>query len=149
MDKEQSGVDRRKQTNTMVSKLIEERNHLWQLYCGVAGLEPFTPDKPIENRIQDFCQSMVDYLALSHFGIYQRIASGQERRQKVVRIAETLYPAISRATEAAVEFNDKYEHMTGDKEQLAHLSDDLSQLGEQMALRNDLEDHLLEIMTAA
>lgn len=148
MNKGQSGTDRREQTGNMVKKLIEERNHLWQLYCGVAGLEPFTADKPIENRIQDFCQSMVDYLALSHFGIYQRIASGQERRQKVVRIAETLYPAISKATEVAVEFNDKYEHMKGE-ELLDHLSEDLSQLGEQMALRNDLEDHLLEIMTAA
>ncbi len=147
MDNGQTGAERRDETNKMVGKLVDERDRLWRLYCSVAGLEPFSPDTPIENRVQEFCQSMVDYLALSHFGIYQRIASGQERRQKVVRIAETLYPAISRATEAAVSFNDKYEDMAHD-DMLANLSEDLSHLGEQMALRNDLEDHLLEIMTA-
>lgn len=142
-----SGAERRNRTQAMITELLQERQQVWSLYCSVAGLEPFTPDKPVKSLLQDFCQVLVDYISLGHFGIYQRITNGKERRTKVIQIAEKIYPAIAEATDSAIEFNDKYEKLNGD-DVLKNLSKDLSLLGEDLAKRIELEDQLIETMVA-
>ena len=144
---ELSGAERRNQTQAMITELLQERQQVWSLYCSVAGLEPFTPEKPVKSLLQDFCQVLVDYISLGHFGIYQRITNGKERRAKVIQIAERIYPAIAEATDSAIEFNDKYEKLNGD-DVLKNLSNDLSVLGEDLAKRIELEDQLIETMVA-
>jgi len=139
------GSDRRGQTGDMVKNLLEERNRVWSSYCSVAGMEPFSSNKPVGDLVQEFCELLVDYVSLGHFGIYQRIVSGTERRTQVLDVAEKLYPLIASATESAVEFNDKYEHLEGD-EMRESLSDDLSKLGENLAKRIELEDQLIDVM---
>ncbi|MEE9396515.1 MAG: Rsd/AlgQ family anti-sigma factor [Methylococcales bacterium] len=139
------GSDRRQQTGNMIKNLIEERNRVWSSYCSVAGMEPFTSNKPVEDLVQEFCELLVDYISMGHFGIYQRIVSGTERRTQVLDVAEELYPQIANATETAVEFNDKYEQLDGD-EMRETLSDDLSKLGEELAKRIELEDQLIGVM---
>ncbi len=144
---EQSGSERRQQTWAMIRELLQERQQVWSLYCTVAGLDPFTLDKPVESQVQEFCQVLVDYISLGHFGIYQRIADGKERRTKVLQKAEEIYPRIAKATDCAIHFNDKYEKLSGDAI-LSSLSVDLSQLGEELATRIELEDQLIEAMVA-
>ncbi|MGR9105432.1 MAG: sigma D regulator [Gammaproteobacteria bacterium] len=142
---EQSGVERRQRTHSMIEELLKERQQVWSLYCKVAGLEPFTPDKPVESLVQEFCQILVDYISLGHFGIYQRIIDGTERRTRVLKKAEEIYPQIAKAADCAIQFNDKYENLSGDAV-MASLSPDLSQLGEELAARIELEDQLIEAM---
>ncbi len=142
-----SSAERRNQTQAMITELLQERQQVWSLYCSVAGLKPFTPEKPVKSLLQDFCQVLVDYISLGHFGIYQRITNGKERRTKVIQIAERIYPAIAEATDSAIEFNDKYEKLNGD-DVLKNLSNDLSTLGEDLAKRIELEDQLIETMVA-
>ncbi len=144
---ELSGAERRNQTHAMITELLQERQQVWSLYCSIAGLKPFTPDKPVHTLLQEFCQVMVDYISLGHFGIYERITSGKERRTKVIQVAEKIYPAIAVATDTAIEFNDKYEKLS-EKEVLQNLSNDLSILGEELANRIELEDQLIETMVA-
>ena len=88
---------------------------------------------------------MVDYLAAGHFGLYQRILEGQERRKEICSLAEELYPKIAKTTEFALDFNDKYEHETNDAFN-AQFSDDLSELGQILASRIELEDRLFKAM---
>ena len=45
-----------------------------------------------------------------------------------------------------VEFNDKYEHFDGAVSDQATLKEDLSKLGEMLAIRGDFEDQLLEAL---
>ncbi|MDV3241666.1 MAG: sigma D regulator [Methylocaldum sp.] len=90
---------------------------------------------------------LIDYISLGHFGIYQRIIDGTERRRKVLELAENIYPRIAETTDAAVEFNDKYETLIGDGLK-THLEDDLSKLGEELAMRIELEDQLISSMIA-
>lgn len=144
---EQTGLERRQQTQAMIQELLKERQQVWSLYCTVAGLEPFTLDKPVETLVQEFCEVLVDYISLGHFGIYQRITDGNERRGKVIKKAEEIYPRIARATDSAILFNDKYEKLSGDAV-LSSLSVDLSVLGEELATRIELEDQLIETMVA-
>ncbi len=142
-----SGVDRRQKTNKLVQELLQERQQVWSLYCRIASLDPFTSVRPIDSLVQEFCQVLVDYISLGHFGIYQRIIDERERRLKVVQLAEHIYPHIAEATEAAVDFNDKYEKLTS-AEIRKHLASDLSKLGEELAKRIELEDQLIETMFA-
>jgi regulator of sigma D len=139
--------ERRHHTNKMIEELLEERRQVWSLYCAIAGMKPFSGDQPLRSKIQEFCQLLIDYISLGHFGIYQRIIDGTERRRKVLEVAENIYPRIAETTDAAVDFNDKYEALTEDALRV-HLEDDLSKLGEELAVRIELEDQLISSMIA-
>lgn len=147
MGQQFSGEDRRSQTSHLVNELLGERQQMWALYCKVAGLEPFTPDKPVDALLKEFCQVLVDYISLGHFGLYQKIMSGEERRQGVVEVAEKIYPRMSDVAAQAIEFNDMVANSNGGVP-MKKLSDELSHLGEELATRIELEDKLLETINA-
>lgn len=138
--------DRRSGSRDLITKLTNERSELLALYCRVAGLRPFDDEKAdVHKLLEEMCQMLVDYVAVGHFSLYERIVSGQERRQEVARLAEELYPRISETTDAVLDFNDKY-----DCEDNCAISndfdEDLSLLGEILAERIELEDKLLDAM---
>ena len=131
----------------VINELLEERQQVWSSYCAVAGLDSFPKDKSVEAMLDEFCQLLVDYISLGHFGIYQRITDGTERRRKIIQVAEEVYSRIAETTDTAIEFNDKYQKWSGD-EMLAGLNDDLSKLGEGLAARIEFEDKLIEAIVA-
>jgi len=140
-------MQERSQTNSLIAELLEERKEVWSVYCVVAGIEPQKTTESMEELIQKFCQLSVDYISLGHFGVYQRILDGKERRQSILQAAERIYPLISRATEAVLDFNDKYQKLT--PAMILHeLADDLSVVGEHLANRIEWEDELLGEMLA-
>ena len=139
--------ERRVGTQDMVNKLLAERQQMLVLFCRVAGLEPYTEERPTIDLLQEFCQVLVDYSAFGHFEIYERIASGRERRSQVIRVAQEVYGRIVDASKAAVNFNDKYE--SGEQVPvLSELSADLSLLAEELARRVELEDQIVEALLA-
>jgi len=138
--------ERRSHSSDLVAKLINERTEMLATFCRLAGIEPYTADKPVQKLLQEFCQILVDYVAAGHFALYERIVEGKERRQEVADLAGEIYPRIADTTDAALDFNDKYDcedHCT----MLDALGTDLSQLGEELAVRIELEDRLLSAMT--
>jgi regulator of sigma D len=143
----ESITERRQNTGKIVQELLEERRQVWSLYCELGGMQPFMADQPLDGKLQEFCQILIDYISLGHFGVYQRIGDGTERRRRVLEVAERIYPRIAGATDVAVDFNDKYEKLSGDSVR-AQLAEDLSKLGEALAIRSDLEDQLLAAMTS-
>lgn len=146
-NQERRTQERRSGTQQMVDKLLKERREVIVMYCRVAGLEPYSAERPTIDLLQEFCQVLVDYSAFGHFEVYERIASGRERRQKVIDIAEQVYSRIVEASELAVQFNDKYD--AGDHKLLmADLPDDLSRLGEELAVRVEMEDRIIEALLA-
>jgi len=140
-------IKERNQTTGLIGELLEERKQVWSLYCAVSGIEEYKGPKSIEELVRDFCQLAVDYISLGHFGVYQRILDGTERRKSVVVAAERIYPKISKATEAVLNFNDKYQQLTPAMI-LNELSDDLSLVGEHLANRIEHEDELIGEMLA-
>jgi len=137
----------RSQTTQLINELLEERKQVWSTYCAVSGIEEHKGQKSMEELLQDFCQLSVDYISLGHFGVYQRILDGSERRKSVMVAAERIYPSISTATEAVLDFNDKYQTLTPAMI-LKGLASDLSLVGEQLANRIELEDELIGEMLA-
>lgn len=140
--------ERRSENRSLKEKLTDERAEVLVAFCRLAGVDPYDdPDKQshFEERLRDFCQIMVDYLAAGHFGLYQRIIEGKERRKSIRELAEKLYPDIAQTTEMALDFNDKYDsarHHDIDDD----FNQDLSALGESLATRIDLEDQILEAL---
>ena len=139
--------DRRGGTLEMVQKLLNERQEMLLMFCRVAGLEPFKDANPSVDVLQEFCQVLVDYSAFGHFEIYERIVAGRERRSQVVEVAREVYPRIAEATEVAVEFNDKYD-ASDHALDLQMLDRDLGKLGEEIAVRIEMEDRIIQALTA-
>lgn len=141
----ETGEERRVRTREMVDKWLVERQEMLVLYCQLAGLEPYTPDRPAKDLLRKFCQVMVDYIAFGHFEVYNRISQGGERRAQVLRVAEEVYPKIAEVAEISVAFNDKYD--TSDHDQpLDELDEDLSMLGAELASRIELEDRVVQAL---
>ena len=140
--------NRRQRQADTIKSLLTERQDVIVAMCNLAELESkdIGPEIILEN-LKSFNQALVDYTALGHFEIYERIIDGKERREKVKRIANRDYPSISSTTEYFVDFNDKYEGADG-QDSLVDLYKDLSSIGEAMALRIESEDQLLRELSA-
>ncbi len=141
MPEDQAVEDRRHTTRELIDKLVDERRQMWILYERLAGVQ-YADQKPDPGLLEEFVQILVDYIANGHFGLYERIENGGERRQGVLQLADELYPRIAASTSAAVAFNDRYESQPS-TEITEELSRALSTLGENLAVRIELEDRLI------
>tara|TARA_Y100001934_G_scaffold281070_1_gene389608 strand:- start:1210 stop:1632 length:423 start_codon:yes stop_codon:yes gene_type:complete len=112
-DQESPDQDRRKGAQSVVEQKLAERQEMLALFSKLAGLEPYGSGKSSVEQLKQFCQILVDYIATAHFGIYERIAEGKERRQQVVDVAASIYPRVREMTDEAVRFNDRYEDVSG------------------------------------
>jgi regulator of sigma D len=134
---------RRPQTSKMVDELLQEREQVWALFSELSGMKPFVPEVTLTAKVQEFCQILIDYISLGHFGVYRRIMDGTERRRRALETAQAVYPRIEEATDVALAFNDRYETL-----ELAAVGADLEQelgrLGEALLTRFELEDQLME-----
>lgn len=140
-----AATERRTGTRDMIDKLLEERQEMFALYWQVAGLDPSTANDPATEHLQEFCEVLVDYIAFGHFEVYDRISRGEERRGEVIKLAEEIYPRILETTDLAVAFNDKYDESDHELH-VERLTNDLSELGEELANRVDLEDQLISVL---
>jgi regulator of sigma D len=137
--------DRRSGTRSLIDKMLSQRQKMLVLFERCAGIEPYANKTPNDELLQEFSQILVDYIASGHFGLYERISEGRERRRGIVELAEQLYPRIANTTQVAIEFNDICEQSNGE-EIGGDLLKMLSKLGEEIAVRIDLEDQLITEM---
>lgn len=129
----------------LVAKMLAERQEILVLFNCLVELKPFTAVSPVQPLLQQFCQVLVDYVALGHFEVYQCLeenAGDTEHCRRVKQLAQELYPRIAETTQAALDFNDRYD-CEDHCEILDALCEDLSRLGEQLATRIELEDRLI------
>ena len=142
MSEQESGVERRNRTPTLIHNMLNERQQLLALLLQVSKIESENPADSDLDLLSEFCQVLVDYIASGHFGLYERIIEGRERRKKVLDIAAQVYPKIENTTQVALQFNEKY---APDKAigSFNEIQRDLSRLGEQLTTRMELEDQLI------
>jgi regulator of sigma D len=141
--------ERRARTRNEIKRLINERNSVLSQYYSLAK-NAEDPVSDINNTIElleEFCQELVDYLATGHFEIYRRIEEGNERRNEITKLAETIMPRISDTTQIAVAFNDLYEKTENIGEaDIKQLPNQLSKLGKELATRIELEDQFINAL---
>jgi regulator of sigma D len=138
-------TERRQQSCELIAKLHNERQEVLSLYRNFAELKPFSANDAVKSLLTQFSQILVDYVSLGHFGVYEYLLAGTERRSWVLSIAKEIYPEFSATTDAAISFNDKYDNVEK-IDVFENLEQDLSVLGESLAKRIDLEDRLCEVM---
>jgi regulator of sigma D len=140
----ETALERKEHDHRVIQELLDERQQLWTLFTALSG-QKAAGSATIETRLREFCQVLVDYISLGHFEMYPRLTDLPERRERVQALANSLYPAFTKATDAAVDFNDKYESLTGPGLE-RELEADLAQLGKALTSRFELEDRLVEAM---
>ena len=142
----QSFCERRQQTHKLAHELIEKRRQVWALCEQLASLQPYTAEQNLEPLVRQFCQELIDYISLEHFGIFHHLVNGCEHRVQVLALAEDLFPQMVETTGVALDFNDKFETISEQSLRL-ELPGALNMLSEALALRVELEDRLIDGMT--
>jgi regulator of sigma D len=132
----------RPRSRKLIEDMLQERQQMLVLLWELSKLDFATVDQTVRDTLEDFQEIVVDYIAAAHFGLYQRIAEGQERRQPTVELARDIYPSIARSTDLAVEFTERYD-AADDACIRRNLAADLSALAEAITGRIELEDQLI------
>lgn len=132
----------------LVDRWLKERQELILLYCAVDGLREFTPkDTPVSIKIQAFCDVLIDYMSAGHFEVYDELLhEAQAFNDDYRELANNIFPRIQASTQIAVDFNDKYTSTDIDETLMPEVAADLSDLGEKLVERFDLEDQLIEAL---
>ena len=136
-------------SNKAIDAWLNERQDVLKEYCQLAGLPPYDEsDRMLPNAgsIQRFCQILMDYLSAGHFEVYDQIVTRcQENGPESLSLARKIYPQLNNSTDVALSFNDKFT----DKKlspSLDGFDRDLSQLGQSLEERFELEDQLIEAL---
>jgi regulator of sigma D len=138
-----SGTDRRNRTREVIDKLLEERRELLALLFDSSSFDPV--ESVIEReRLKKFCEILVDYIAAGHFGLYQRLSDGTERRAAVQEIAVRVFPLIKTITDNAAAFSDRC--AANNYQRTDEIMTQLSSLAEDLSVRFELEDQLIDVM---
>ncbi|QQS55114.1 MAG: Rsd/AlgQ family anti-sigma factor [Candidatus Competibacteraceae bacterium] len=134
----------------LVRKLLAARQQSLVLYNKLAALKPFTLAEPVRHLLRQFRQSLIDYLALGPFEVYQALEEqpGDSPYCPARDLARQLYAPIASTTQVALAFHDRYGG-TPSAAELAGLEDELSRLGENLAERIELEDRIVAALRGA
>jgi len=140
-------IERRASSLDKLTTLLETRTETLTLFSQLAGMRPYQPNSELQNLLQEFCETLVDYTASAHFQLYRFIEEDAERRTEVRKVAEKVYPDISASTRFILDFNEKYD-CEDHCDDLSGLEQDLSKLGEILADRISLEDQVISSISS-
>ena len=129
----------------LIDNWLNERQDMIVLYCSMTGVERQSDDdRPLQDKLRNFCQLLVDYVSAGHFEIYEQLEQealdfGDE---EALRNSGRLFTKIQKNTGACLDFNDNCEKLSN----VAELQDSLSKIGETLEERFELEDQLIEVL---
>jgi len=134
------------QTHKLAHELLEKRAQLWTLREQLVKLQPYTQGQALEPLVRRFCQELIDYISLEHFGIFHHLLNSGEQDGHMVELAGEIYPRLAETTHAALDFNDQCEAFSAE-DLRRELPAELEALGDGLALRVELKDRLIAGMT--
>jgi len=132
--------------HSLIDRWLEDRQQLLSNFFDMFKLDDDNNQQtlPDDKLVTQFCQQLLDYISLGHFEVYESlVAECEDNGEQSLELARSLYPAITRTTEVALAFNDKYTNINN-IEQYDVLADDLSQIGVALTERIELEDQLID-----
>lgn len=130
----------------MIERWLEERQQLIVEFCAAGGVNENETEQELHQRVQKFCQTLVDYVCAGHFEVYyQLLREAEEFKDGSDKIAQNLLPELNENTSIAMEFHDQFIE-TNDDTDTSELSQKLSKLGETLELRFEIEDRLIDVM---
>ncbi len=142
-----SARDRWGGVSEIIDRWLQERQDLLVLYCGLSPKNEAGLVDDRETSLRRFCQILVDYVSAGHFEVYEQLV--KEGRdfddQDGLEKAKVHFKKIDATTEIILDFNDKYQEV----DDLTTLEQDLSHLGESLAVRFEAEDCMIELLHMA
>jgi regulator of sigma D len=129
----------------LVDRWLRERQELIVHYCNLgANPEPEKPDE-LYARLSKFCELLLDYVSAGHFEIYEKLMDeAREFNDGGVEVAAKAYPKISKTTQEMLAFSALLEVSEKTEDDMRAMYARVSQLGEIMEERFELEDLLIE-----
>jgi len=137
--------ERRVQSRTIIDSLVDSRSKMLTQYKELMSYTPFDMDDTLQEVLEDFCESLVDYTAKAHFNLYSYLDEQKERRQSVLDIADSVYPELVDNTQKILDFHDSYNNDTAAM-QSKNLESCLNTVGELLAERITLEDSVMDAL---
>lgn len=134
-------------TKNAINAWLSERQQVLVLYNQLTREIAKSPNiQPSATSIQGFCQILMDYVSAGHFEVYEHIVSQcEENGTSSIKLARSLYPKIAKTTDSVLEFNDKYSD-DAFADEMHELDEDLSELGQKLIERMELEDRLINTL---
>jgi len=129
----------------IIDQWLEQRQQLIRTLFSLSDCEI---GQPLNTQLTLFCDLLMDYLSSGHFEVYEQLLrEGSDFADGSVDRVQELFPKIQPTTDTALDFNDRY----GIFEQptlrdIRDFVEDLSQLGEVLEDRFELEDQLIETL---
>jgi regulator of sigma D len=133
-------------SNKLVDRWLHVRKHLLVAYYNLVGIKPGKESymRLNEKALDDFCQSLVDYLSDGHFNIYERIIREMEGTSPYLA-ASKLYPLLEANTQQIMDYYDSTLENAIDHDNYLEFQQALSDLGEALEERFTLEDKLIAL----
>jgi len=134
----------------LIDRWLKERQELIIRLCELTDWEEFGEVEAIVKRLTEFCQALLDYVSAGHFEIYEQLLEeARAINENSTELVNRLYPRIQLTTEAALDFNDRFDATPEDAEELKQLMPELSALAEKLEERFEMEDMLIEMLYQA
>ena len=131
-------------SNKLVDRWLHVRKHLLVAYYNLVGIKPGKESymRLNEKALDDFCQSLVDYLSTGHFSIYERIIHKMEGDSPLLN-ATKIWPQLDANTQLIMDFYDSTLENAIDQDNCYEFQQALSDIGEALEARFRLEDKLI------
>lgn len=131
----------------IIDRWLSERQELIVLYCSINGMGQFHDDKrPVASKLKELCQILVDYASTGHFEVYEQLVrEGMEFDDGGIELAKSIIPKLELNTQVCLGFNDNCESISS----VLMLQNSLSELGENLEERFELEDQMIEALHEA
>jgi len=129
----------------LIDRWLKERQELLVHYCDLSGTTDFSQTESLHQKFVRLCEVLVDYVSAGHFEIYEQlIQEAREFDDGGIELAAKVYPRIEKTTETALNFNDQLNGQSLTEEKARELFGQLSDLGETLETRFEMEDFLIE-----
>lgn len=145
LDNCQNARERWGGVSELIDRWLKERQELLVHYCDLSGTADFSQTEQLRQKLVRLCEVLVDYVSAGHFEIYEQlIQEAREFNDGGLELVAKVYPRIEKTTEIALNFNDQLSGESMTEEQVRDLFEQLSELGETLETRFEMEDFLIE-----
>ncbi|NVK02142.1 MAG: sigma D regulator [Oceanospirillaceae bacterium] len=102
----------------------------------------------LNSRLSMFCDLLMDYLSSGHFEVYEQLLlEGKAFADGSAEAGEKILPQIQPSTDIALDFNDDFQGFDNPSvSEIRDFSTRLSQLGESLEERFNLEDKMIAVL---
>ncbi|MDP2227816.1 MAG: Rsd/AlgQ family anti-sigma factor [Moraxellaceae bacterium] len=140
-------ADLHNRVEALVRRWLDERQSLIVLMVALNDSQRRAIDPtPLPDRIQAFCEVLMDYASAGHFEIYDELlAEAEAHGNRHLAEGQRLFQRLQPTLDAIIRFNDFYEDPT-DENVLANLPHELTELGLVLENRFELEDRMIALL---